>query len=41
MAYLTADASDITTASRDGALAALNGVASALLLTQADLVTSY
>ena len=41
MAYLTAGASDITTASRDGALAALNGVAPALLLTQADLVTSY
>ena len=41
MAYLTADASDITTASRDGALAALNGVAPALLLTQDDLVTSY
>ena len=41
MAYLTADAGDITTASRDAALAALNRVASALLLKQDDLVTSY
>ena len=41
MAYLEADASGITEESRDAALAALNGVASALLLTQRDLVTSY
>ena len=41
IAYLTAEASGITAASRDAALAALNGVASALLLTQDDLVTSY
>ena len=41
VAYLTGDASGITAASRDAALAALNGVASALLLTQDDLVTSY
>ena len=41
MAYLTAEASEITTTSRDAALDALNGVASALLLTQDDLVTSY
>ena len=41
MAYLTAEAGEITTTSRDEALDALNGVASALLLTQDDLVTSY
>ena len=41
MAYLTAEPGDITAASRDAALAALNGVAPALLLTQDDLVTSY
>ena len=41
VAYLTSDAGDITAASRDAALAALNGVASALLLAQDDLVTSY
>ena len=41
VAYLTADADQITTASRDAALSALNGVASALLLTQNDLVTSF
>ena len=34
-------AGDITAASRDAALAAPNGVESALLLTQDDLVTSY
>ena len=36
-----AEPSRITEASRDAALAALNGVASALYLTQDDLVTSY
>ena len=41
MAYLTAEPGDITAASRDAALAALNWVESALLLTQDDLVTSY
>lgn len=41
MAYLEAEASGITQASRDAALAALNGVASELLLTQDDSVTSY
>ena len=41
VAYLTADPDDITAASRDAALAALNRTASALLLTQADMVTSY
>ncbi len=41
MAFLEADASGITAASRDAALTALNGVASALLLTQDDLVTGY
>ena len=41
IAYLEADADQITEASRDEALAALNRVASALLLTQADLVTSF
>ena len=41
MAYLEADASGITEESRDAALAALNGVVSALLLNQSDLVTSY
>ena len=41
VAYLTAEPSEITTASRDAALAALNRTASALLLTQTDMVTSY
>ena len=41
VAYLTGDVSDITAASRDAALAALNRVASALMLSQDDLVTSY
>ena len=41
VAYLTADPDDITAASRDAAMAALNRTASALLLTQADMVTSY
>ena len=41
MAYVTADPSDITISSRDEALDALNSVASALLLTDADLITSY
>ena len=41
MAYLTDEACEITAASRDAALAALNGVTSALLLTQDDLVTGY
>ncbi len=41
MAYVTADPSDLTVASRDAALAALNSVASALLLTDDDLVTGY
>ena len=41
IAYLTADPDDITTASRDAALAALNRTSSALLLEQSDLVTSY
>ena len=41
MAFLEADASGITAASRDAALTALNGVASALLLTQDDLATGY
>ena len=41
VAYLTAEPSEITTASRDAALAALNRTASALLLTQDDLVTNY
>ena len=41
VAYLTADPDGVTTASRDQALAALNRTASALLLTQADLVTGY
>ena len=41
MAYLEASASGITERSRDAALAALNRVASALFLTQDDLVTSY
>ena len=41
VAYLEADPDDITAASRDAALAALNRTASALLLTQADMVTSY
>ena len=41
VAYLEADPSGITPVSRDAALAALNGTASALLLTQSDLVTSF
>ena len=41
MAYVTADPSDITVSARDAALAALNSVASALLLTDADLITGY
>ena len=41
VAYLEADPSGITLASRDAALAALNGTASVLLLTQSDLVTSF
>ena len=41
MAYVTADPSDLTVASRDAALAALNSVASALLLTDDDLITGY
>ena len=41
VAYLEAEASGITAASRDSALAALNSTASALLLTEDDLVTSY
>ena len=41
VAYLEAEPEQITPELRDGALAALNGVASALLLTQADLVTSF
>ena len=41
VAYLTADPSEITAASRDGALAALNRARSGLLLTQSDLITSY
>ena len=41
VAYLTAEPSEITTASRDAALAALNRASTALLLTRDDLVTSY
>ena len=41
MAFLEAEPDGITEASRDAALAALNGVASALLLTEDDLVTSF
>ena len=41
MAYLQAEPGDVTTTARDGALAALNGTASGLLLSQADLVTAY
>jgi len=41
MAYVTADADDLTEESRDAALAALNSVASTLLLTDDDLITSY
>ena len=41
MAFLQAEPDQITAESRDAALAALNGVASALLLTPDDLVTSY
>ena len=41
MAYVTADPNDISISSRDEALDALNSVASALLLTDDDLITSY
>ena len=41
MAYLTAEPSHVTVASRDAALAALNGTASALMLQTGDLVTQY
>ena len=41
MAYLTADPSQVTTASRDEALVALNRTASALMLESGDLVTRY
>ena len=41
VAYLTADPGDITAASRDGALSALNRTASGILLTQDDLINSY
>ncbi|MYC30667.1 MAG: hypothetical protein F4X65_11365 [Chloroflexi bacterium] len=41
MAYLTAEPSHVTAASRDRALAALNGTASALMLMPSDLVTAY
>ena len=41
ISYLQAEASEITEASRDAALAALNGVASALMLTQDDLVRHF
>ena len=41
MAYLTGEPSSITVGSRDGALAALNGVATDLLLERSDLVTRY
>ena len=41
MAYLQAEANQITPESRDEALAALNRAASGLLLTQDDLITSF
>lgn len=41
VAYLVAEPDQITTEARDEALAALNRTASALLLTQDDLVTGY
>ena len=41
IAFLEAEPDGITTASRDAALAALNTAASALLLEQSDLVTSF
>ena len=41
MAYLTGEPRAITVALRDGALAALNGVAPVLLLERSDLVTRY
>ena len=41
MAYLTGEPSHVTAASRDAALAALNGTASALMLQPGDLVTEY
>ncbi|MDE2939370.1 MAG: hypothetical protein OXR67_10720 [Chloroflexota bacterium] len=41
MAYLTAEPSHVTAASRNRALDALNGTASALMLESSDLVTEY
>ena len=41
IAYLTAAPDQVTAASRDAALAALNATAVALLLNEGDLVTSY
>ena len=41
MAYLAAEPSHVTAASRDAALAALNGTSSALMLMPGDLVTEY
>ena len=41
MAFLTAEPSQVTAASRDAALNALNGTASALMLADSDLVTEY
>ena len=41
MDFLTAEPSHVTAASRDAALAALNGTASALMLMPGDLVTEY
>lgn len=41
MAYVTADPGAIAAASRDAALATLNRNASALLLTQRDLIAGY
>ena len=41
MAYLTGEPSHVTAASRDAALAALNGTASGLMLMPSDLVTEY
>ena len=41
IAYLTAEPDQITAASRDAVLAALNGTAAALLLNDSDLVASY
>ena len=39
MAYVGADPSDIFITTRDAALAALNRTASALMLTQSELIT--